>query len=162
MWTASLPHTVWTSEWLGWPPDTPFPWPSNSPGVCEGSVLLASAIQFNLLKRKLKVYAGDVMRLIYPGEDSFNTGQRVCILNGQCVQLPGIQTEPVFPWLRHYCCAIAPRAFALLDDTQVQRLIDFSFDHLLLRRRHQLNGMTLHAGDSEAIPFKGKELLDLV
>jgi len=64
--------------------------------------------------------------------------------------------------LAHYCCAIAPRAFALLDDTQVQRLIDFSFDHLLLRRRHQLNGMTLHAGDSEAIPFKGKELLDLV
>jgi len=108
-----------------------------------------------MLKRKLKVNAGDVMRLIHPGEDSFNTGQGVCILNGQCVQLPGIQTEPVFPWLRHYCCAIAPRAFALLDDTQVQRLIDFFFDHLLLRRRHQLNGMTLHAGDSEAIPFKG-------
>jgi len=112
------------------------------------------------------------MRLIYPGEDPFNTGQMVCILNSQGVQLPGIQAEPVFPWLRHQCCAIAPRAFALLDDTQLQNLVDFIFDHLLLRHRHrirtilkdpsffhQLNGIPVHAGDSEAVPFKGKELL---
>ncbi|XP_050742481.1 uncharacterized protein LOC127010904 [Drosophila biarmipes] len=110
---------------------------------------------------KLEVYAGDVVRLIYPVEDPFNAGQR---------------TEPVFSRLGHHCCTIGPCAFALLDDTQLQHLIDFLFDHLLLRRRHriqpifedpssfhQLNGVPLHAGDSEDIPFKSKELLfDLI